>query len=275
MNGEYPQEFRPLIWARFRDDIYLPWTYGEPKLYELLDFLNTRLPGIKFTVEHSYEGIAFLDTFIYSKNNKIHNKIFSKECDDHKFLIPTTCHPTHILRNIPYNTALRIYKITSDEVEYTKSKEEYKKFLLERGYSNTIIEESFEKAEKKERQSLYNTVCDTKNSHRRCFPLVCDYNPGLPNIGGILNKHRHILDLDDDLKHVINKDNIFVSYRGTKTIKDILTHSKLRIAYVDTQEDQTNVPNGECKKCNNAMFAKTISLKEPKQIVIILTPHIV
>ena len=254
MNGEWPQEFRPLIWARFRDDIYLPWTYGEPKLYELLEFLNTRLPGIEFTVEHSYEGIAFLDTFIYSKNNRIHTKIFSKECNDHKFLIPTSCHPTHILRNIPYNTALRIYKITSDEAEYTKSKEEYKKYLLNRRYSDAIIAESFEKAEKKERQSLYNTKCDTSKSHNRCFPLVCDYNPGLPNIGGILNKHKHILDLDDDLKDVINKDNIFALYRGTKTIKDILTHSKLRSGHVDTQEDQRSVPNGECKKCNKQCY---------------------
>ena len=84
MNGEWPQEFRPLIWARFRDDIYLPWTYGEPKLFELL--LNTRLPGIEFTVEHSYEGIAFLDTFVYSKNNKIHTKIFSKNVTTINFL---------------------------------------------------------------------------------------------------------------------------------------------------------------------------------------------
>ena len=127
MNGEWPQEFRPLIWARFRDDIYLPWTLGESKLYELLEFLNTRLLGIEFTVEDSHEGIAFLDTFIYSKNNKIHTKIFSKECDHHKLLIPTSYHPTHVLRNIPYNTTLRIYKIISDEAEYTKSREEYKK----------------------------------------------------------------------------------------------------------------------------------------------------
>ena len=120
--GDY-SKVNHIYWARFRDDIYLPWTLGEPKLYELLEFLNTRLPGIEFTVEHSHEGIAFLDTFIYSKNNKIHTKIFSKECDDHKFLIPTSYHPTHVLRNIPYNTALRIYKITSDEAEYTKSRD--------------------------------------------------------------------------------------------------------------------------------------------------------
>ena len=121
--------------------------------------------------------------------------------------------------------------------------------MLNRRYSDAIIAESFEKAEKKEWKSLYNTKCDTNKSHNWCFPLACDYNPGLPNIGGILSKHKHILDLDDDLKDVINKDNIFASCRGNKTIKDILTHSKLRSGHVDTQEDQRSVPNGECKKC--------------------------
>ena len=120
MNGGWPKELRPLLWARFRDDIYLPWTHSEEKLYELLDFLNTRLPGIKFTVEHSSDGIAFLDTFIYSRNNKLHTRIYSKECDDHHFLIPTSCHSTHILRNIPFNIAQRIYKITSEATEMQK-----------------------------------------------------------------------------------------------------------------------------------------------------------
>ena len=147
MNGGWPVELRPLLWARFRDDIYLPWTHSEEKLYELLEFLNTRLPGIKFKVEHSSDGIAFLDTFIYSRNSKIHTRIYSKECDDHHFLNPTSCHPTHKLRNIPFNIAQRIYKITSEATEYAKSKQQYSDYLLERGYSEEIIKESFQKIE--------------------------------------------------------------------------------------------------------------------------------
>ena len=61
----------------------------------------------------------------------------------------------------------------------------------------------------------------------RVFPLVTDFNQGLPNIGAILNQHKQILSLDSELCKVINPDNIFPSYRGTKTIKDLLIHSKL------------------------------------------------
>ena len=47
----------------------------------------------------------------------------------------------------------------------------------------------------------------------RNFPLVVDYNPKLPNISEILNKYKHILDLDPALKNVINRDKIFGSFR--------------------------------------------------------------
>ena len=58
----------------------------------------------------------------------------------------------------------------------------------------------------------------------RVFPFVTDFNLGLPNIGAIL---KQILSLDSELCKVINPDNIFPSYRGTKTIKDLFVHSKL------------------------------------------------
>ena len=48
---------------------------------------------------------------------------------------------------------------------------------LERGYSEEIIKESFQKIEEKERTSLYNTRKDTKKESKRCFPLICDFNP--------------------------------------------------------------------------------------------------
>ena len=35
--------------------------------------------------------------------------------------------------------------------------------------------------------------------------IQADFNPGLPNIGGILNEHRHILFLDKELCKVISR----------------------------------------------------------------------
>ena len=53
------------------------------------------------------------------------------------------------------------------------------------------------------------------------------FNPGLPNIGGMLNEHRHILFLDKELCKVINISKKNSLYRGAKTLKDSLIHSKI------------------------------------------------
>ena len=98
-------------------------------------------------------GAKFLDLFIYLKNNKLHTKTYSKPCDNHAFLVPSSCHPSHTLRNIPYNTALRIYKNTSELAEYHKCKADYTDFVKARGYSIDIITEAFRKVESKPREN--------------------------------------------------------------------------------------------------------------------------
>ena len=87
----------------------------------------------------------------------------------------------------------------------------------------------------------------------RKFALVCDYNPGLPNISRILGKHKHILEIDEERNEVIKPENIIASYRGAKTIQDMLVHSKLPTI----RESGTNVApeviegnvTGACQKC--------------------------
>ena len=81
------------------------------------------------------------------KNKQLVTKPYSKSCDSHCYLSPTSCRPTHILENIPYGIAHRIFKISSDGDTYSESKLEYTNYLKNRGYSESIILSSFEKAE--------------------------------------------------------------------------------------------------------------------------------
>ena len=134
-----------------------------------------------------------------------------------------------ILRNIPYSTALRIYKNTSELAEYHKSKADYTDFLKARGYSIDIITEAFRKVESKPRENYIQsgTGKKSKQEDARVIPLVTDFNPGLPNIGRVLNLYKHILRLDPELCKAVNPDGIFASFRGAKTIHDKLVHSRL------------------------------------------------
>ena len=74
---------------------------------------------------------------------------------------------------------------------------------------------------------------------------MADFIPELPNIGGILNKHRHILFLDKELCKVMNPSKNVASYRGAKTLKDSLIHSKLPSLNDNFNKNQSGV----CQPC--------------------------
>ena len=97
--------------------------------------------------------------------------------------------------------------------------------------------EAFKKVESKARKSYYYK---SERDDIRVNPLVTDFNPGLPNIGRILNRHKHILKLNPVLCKVVDPNGIFASFRGAKTIHDKLVHSKLPVLESSTEEIESN-----------------------------------
>ena len=106
---------------------------------------------------------------ICHKNNKLHTRTYSKTCDDHAFLIPSSC---HTFKNISYGTALRIYKNTSELAEYHKSKDDYSNFLEARGYSIDIITEAFRKVESNPRENYFPTGSGKKQNKKIITPFL-------------------------------------------------------------------------------------------------------
>ena len=255
---------KPEFYGRFRDDIYVTWSDSLEKLDEFLTWLNSYHPDLKFTMSTpSTEGVEFLDLFIYSKNDKIETRTYSKPSDAHSYLLPQSCHPTHVAENIPYGVAHRVLKNCSEESEFQKSKIEFSKHLEARNYDCNIIDRAFDKVEKLDRNSIIlKDISTTRDKSERCFPLVCDFNPGLPPVGKILHRNKFILSLDPALKKDIKASNVFVSYRGNKTIKDTLVPSKLtndcknKIFSNDDNstgdevvEHSSNIEEGGCYQC--------------------------
>ena len=93
-------------------------TYGQELLEVFHEWRNNRLPGIKFTKNFSSRGIEFLNSFVYcGQDNKLQTKPYSKACDEHTYLVPTSCHPAHNIRNILYSIGHTIYRIASEKHE--------------------------------------------------------------------------------------------------------------------------------------------------------------
>ena len=55
------QEFQPLVWFRYTDDVFFIWTHGPDKLVSFMTKFNNYHPNVKFTYELNKENITFLE----------------------------------------------------------------------------------------------------------------------------------------------------------------------------------------------------------------------
>ena len=72
--------------------------------------------------------------------------LFVKPTDTHQFLDPSSSHPYHCKKGIPYSQALRLNKICSDNESFDKRCNDLEGWLMERGYSGKMIRKQILKA---------------------------------------------------------------------------------------------------------------------------------
>jgi len=203
-------DYNIALWCRFKDDIFCPWVMGMDKLNEFTAWINTLHPRIKFTMAYataSSEGIEYLDTKVYIKNSSIHTTLYNKPSDTHAYLNPNSCHPKHVCMNIPQGVGKRIRRICSEEEEYHKHKTTQIEHFANRGYNRQYIVDELSKCDNLDRFDLIGdpeisfSVAD--DDHGRRFPLVLDFHPSFSGASRAVNKHKHLLDLDEGLKRII------------------------------------------------------------------------
>ena len=65
------QEFQPLVWFRYIDDVFFIWTHGPDKLVSFMTEFNNYHPNIKFTYESNKENITCLDLNVSLSGTKL------------------------------------------------------------------------------------------------------------------------------------------------------------------------------------------------------------
>ena len=132
---------KPTAWWRYIDDIFFIWEYGEDHYKNWIQHLNKANTNIRFTEEHSYTEIPFLDTKVkIDRNRKAYTDLYSKPTDSHSYLRYDSVHPPRCMQSLPYSQFLRIRRICTKKSDFKKHGSIMKQDFLHRGYPKRLIE---------------------------------------------------------------------------------------------------------------------------------------
>ena len=230
---------QPKLYKRYIDDLFFVWTSTEQELLQFLDHLNTRHKHIKFTISYDIKtrSVSFLDMLVSIDNSgMIITDLFRKPTAVCQYLLPSSCHPGHISRNIPYSLSYRLLRICSKREVFLARLEELRTDLISRGYRPKIIHDAFERIKKIPREAALQKV-QSKTTTREAY--ITTYHPALPSLSKIVRKHHHVMKESDPQMERCFPEPSLVCYRRHKSIKDHLIRAR-----VSTKRRTKKRPNG-------------------------------
>ena len=144
-----------LLWKRYIDDVFALLKGEEEDCKNLVDFLNTLLPGvIKFTSKFSKEKIEFLHIEISIEDGKLETNLFIKPSNLQLYLDYFSNHPEHCKVGLIYSLALRIIERCSKKEDMENHLEILKGKIIQKNYPENVIVKQFQKAKGKDRKDL-------------------------------------------------------------------------------------------------------------------------
>jgi peptide-methionine (R)-S-oxide reductase len=224
---------KPLLWKRYIDDVFSVFQCSDSDLQDFTKWLNDLHPTIKFTVESSTHGVPFLDTFVSIRGDRLITKPHTKPTDTKQYLLPSSCHPPHILNSIPYSQALRIKRICTDQDTLTEEINNLKGFFINRKYSEKMVHNAMTKA-------LNDAPQRKKTARNQDLPiptaLVVPFHPTNPpfqkTINDIWVKYK------DQLNNLIGKP--LVAYKRPKNLREMLTRARYGPMAIPPNRDPTH-----------------------------------
>ena len=233
------ETFSYKLFKRFLDDLFYVICGTTKQVHSLFDQLNSLHPSIKFTIQHTavisesdpcscekiYE-ISFLDTLLSLKDGKIIVDLYKKPTDRNQYLLPSSCHPNHVIENIPFSLALRIVRTCSESETRDKQLHELTHYLLDRNYEVEAINSAIRKAKTISRESALKKVKKKKASDRPTF--VVKYDPRISDIKGIINKHWRSSKLLDPQFGQIFPLQPIIAYKRQRNLNDLLIRAKIQ-----------------------------------------------
>ena len=212
------QNFKPLVWMRYIDDIFFIWTHGEEKLKNFMNEFNNFKSNLKFTFESDSECINFLDLNVKLNNGRLTTSVYIKPTDRHQYLHYRSSHPDHIKRSIVYSQTLRVSRLCSFKEDFLDHSEKMKTWFSKRGYPEKIIETEMKKVKFGENKS--------KTKSATGVPFVVTYHPRLKALNKIISENLNLLYMNNEVKDTFTPVPM-VSFRAARKLSSYLVRAKL------------------------------------------------
>ena len=244
-----PDNKRPELYKRFLDDIFGVWLHGEAALLEFIAHANSAHPDITFTYKYG-RSVDFLDTVVTLSGSTLVTDLFMKATDTHQYLLPSSNHPLHVHRNLPYSLGVRLLAIVSDRTTLVLRLEELARFLVGRDYHPALIAEQFQRVLLRSRTDVLESSKKESNEDR--VPLVCTWSSRLPPLRPLISSAFPLLQANDRLRQIFQQP--LISFRRPRNLRDLLVHT--RPAIEDLHSRGADAPIGShpcrssrCKTC--------------------------
>ena len=239
-------------WRRYLDDCFIIWQNSKNDLEKFYNLLNNLDHNINFTMDFSESELPFLDVLIVKNGKNIQTDIFHKETDSQLYLPFTSCHPRHTKTNVPFTLAKRYKTIISENTTLNYRMDELKINLLKQNYPNKSIDFNFNKVHKLNRADLLKRSSPSAKTNNNNIIFLSTQNPRNPNFFQIIRNNISMLNIDKNIKELLEKHSILNSKRQPKNLKKLLTSAKFKN---DKKEIETKKCNrGNCCLCTNNEF---------------------
>ena len=211
------------------------------------DYVNSH---IKFTATYDVttKSIPFLDMVVrIDKEGSIQTDLFKKDTAKVQYLLPSSCHPGHITKNIPYSLAYRLLRICSDTKSFKQRLEELRQDLLSRCYKPRVIDDAFKRVAQIERSEALKRVSKTNEENT---VLVTTFHPLMPPVSRIVRKHWKVMtDESPRLKRCFKKPSV-IAYKRSKNLRDMLIRAKIPPKKIPRKIDGFRNCGELCNTCN-------------------------
>ena len=256
-------EFKQYLWWRCINDIFFLWEHGEEKLKSFIDNINKMHPTIKFTADWSKTSTNFFDVTVSIAEGVIETDLYVKPTDSHQYLLSYSYHPFYCKKGTPYRQVLRLHRTCSNNEFFDKRCNDLEKYLLERGYSETMERKETLRARAIPRDALLEKVNNQEKQNRITFNIT--YYPVFRNVRKILEELHVILASDDGHKKVF-PDVPMTDFKNIKNLKAHLVRSQLP----DLDEVGRSKSCGEkrppCHLCENMKDTCTFKSKHLNEV---------